>query len=224
MLIKAAVMSDLPTSLPYYQVLSQIWLKPWNTASAVSSSSTTTHAQHAQPITGISHKYRQLRLLIRLVIAPCWAISFWAEINYNCKLNLHFYGHDWTYEFLRAFHILCRCNASRGERKVWLDIAACNATTLCVDFCYSRKLYLYLDHRSLNPIHALLTTALSLSAGAMLAELRERSGWILRFATQPRCAAWFWYSRKLCWILIEHHPKAMHVLLTKCLLCLQVQC
>ena len=49
-----------------------------------------------------------------------------------------------------------RCNASRAERKIWLDIAGCQATTLCVEFCYPRELCLQrgdhrLDHPTLRP-------------------------------------------------------------------------
>ncbi|KAL0030482.1 hypothetical protein WJX79_008953 [Trebouxia sp. C0005] len=52
--------------------------------------------------------------------------------------------------------ILDRCNASRAERRAWLDIAGCHATTLCVEFCYSRELCLQrgdhrLDHPTLRP-------------------------------------------------------------------------
>ncbi len=51
---------------------------------------------------------------------------------------------------------ICRCNASKAERRVWLDIAGCHATTLCVQFCYSRELCLQrgdhrLDHPTLRP-------------------------------------------------------------------------
>ena len=52
--------------------------------------------------------------------------------------------------------VSCRCNASRAERKQWMDIAGCPATTLCVAFCYSRELCLQrgehrLNHPTLRP-------------------------------------------------------------------------
>ncbi|KAL0021538.1 hypothetical protein WJX77_005533 [Trebouxia sp. C0004] len=48
--------------------------------------------------------------------------------------------------------ILDRCNASRAERRVWLDIAGCHATMICVEFCYSRELCLQRgDHRLGHP-------------------------------------------------------------------------
>ncbi|KAK9863226.1 hypothetical protein WJX84_008176 [Apatococcus fuscideae] len=46
--------------------------------------------------------------------------------------------------------VLDRCNASRADRKIWLDIAGGPETTLCVVFCYGRELCLQRGDRRLN--------------------------------------------------------------------------
>ena len=69
-----------------------------------------------------------------------------------------------------------------------MDIAACNATTLCVDFCSTCKLRLSVISHIPYAKYSLLTSVLDPFAGAMLAEPRGKSGLTLQLAMQPRCA------------------------------------